>query len=93
MTNAAQSNAAFDARRTVGPWRVPALGAGTWALGGRWDFAGAAAGWGDVDDEVSIAAIRAAYEGGVQLSTPLTSTAAVMPNASSGRPSRRSATT
>jgi aryl-alcohol dehydrogenase-like predicted oxidoreductase len=67
MTNAAQSNAAFDARRTVGPWRVPALGAGTWALGGRWDFAGAAAGWGDVDDEVSIAAIRAAYEGGVQL--------------------------
>jgi diketogulonate reductase-like aldo/keto reductase len=53
--------------RTVGPWQVPALGAGTWALGGRWTFAGLAAGWGDVDDEVSIAAIRAAYEGGVRL--------------------------
>jgi len=53
--------------RTVGPWQVPALGAGTWALGGPWDFAGIPAGWGDVDDDVSIAAVRAAYDGGVRL--------------------------
>ena len=53
--------------RTVGPWRVPALGVGTWALGGDWVFDGKPAGWGAVDDEVSIAAIRAAYDGGVRL--------------------------
>ena len=45
----------------------PSLGAGTWALGGPWEFAGAPAGWGEVDDEVSIAAVRVAYEGGVRL--------------------------
>ena len=59
--------AAAETIRTVGDWQVPALGAGTWALGGRWDFAGVPAGWGDVDDNVSIAAVRAAYEGGVRL--------------------------
>ena len=53
--------------RTVGPWRVSALGVGTWALGGDWVFDGKPAGWGAVDDEVSIAAIRAAYDGGVRL--------------------------
>jgi len=53
--------------RTVGPWAVPALGVGTWALGGDWVFNGKPAGWGAVDDEVSIAAIRAAYDGGVRL--------------------------
>ena len=67
MSNPIESGAAVEIIRTVGKWQVPALGAGTWALGGRWDFGGAPAGWGDVDDEVSIAAVRAAYEGGVRL--------------------------
>lgn len=26
--------------RGVGEWRVPALGIGTWALGGDWEFEG-----------------------------------------------------
>ena len=64
MSNPAAS---AEAIRTVGQWQVTALGAGTWALGGPWEFAGAPAGWGEVDDEVSIAAVRAAYEGGVRL--------------------------
>src|SRR5215217_6824940 len=40
-----------------------------WHLGARWavGIAGAPAGWGEVDDEVSIAAVRAAYEDGVRL--------------------------
>jgi aryl-alcohol dehydrogenase-like predicted oxidoreductase len=67
MSNSAESGAAVSTIRTVGHWQVPALGAGTWALGGPWEFAGVPAGWGEVDDEVSIAAIRAAYEGGVRL--------------------------
>ena len=67
MTNPAESGAGAEIIRTVGHWQVPALGAGTWALGGPWEFAGAPAGWGEVDDEVSIAAVRAAYEGGVRL--------------------------
>jgi aryl-alcohol dehydrogenase-like predicted oxidoreductase len=52
--------------RSVGPWRVPALGVGTWALGGDWDFEGNPAGWGPVDDVASVAALRAAYDGGVR---------------------------
>ena len=67
MSNPAETDAAPGTIRTVGPWQVPALGAGTWALGGPWDFGGVPAGWGDVDDEVSIAAVRAAYDGGVRL--------------------------
>jgi aryl-alcohol dehydrogenase-like predicted oxidoreductase len=67
MSNPVESGAAARTIRTVGQWQVPALGAGTWALGGPWDFAGVPAGWGEVDDEVSIAAVRAAYEGGVRL--------------------------
>ncbi len=67
MSNPIESSVAVELIRTVGKWQVPALGAGTWALGGRWDFGGTPAGWGDVDDEVSITAIRAAYEGGVRL--------------------------
>ena len=67
MSNPVESGAAAQTIRTVGQWQVPALGAGTWALGGPWDFAGVPAGWGEVDDEVSIAAVRAAYEGGVRL--------------------------
>jgi aryl-alcohol dehydrogenase-like predicted oxidoreductase len=67
MSNPVESGGATEILRTVGPWQVPALGAGTWALGGLWDFAGVPAGWGEVDDQVSIAAVRAAYEGGVRL--------------------------
>ncbi|HLU58172.1 MAG TPA: aldo/keto reductase [Pseudonocardia sp.] len=52
--------------RRVGEWRVPALGIGTWALGGEWAFDGEPAGWGPVDDDESIAALRAAYDGGVR---------------------------
>jgi aryl-alcohol dehydrogenase-like predicted oxidoreductase len=52
--------------RGVGEWRVPALGIGTWALGGDWEFNGQPAGWGPVDDDESVAAVRAAYDGGVR---------------------------
>ena len=52
--------------RNVGEWRVPALGIGTWALGGDWEFDGKPAGWGAVDDDESVAAVRAAYDGGVR---------------------------
>jgi aryl-alcohol dehydrogenase-like predicted oxidoreductase len=52
--------------RGVGQWRVPALGIGTWALGGDWTFNGEPAGWGPVDDDESVAAVRAAYDGGVR---------------------------
>jgi hypothetical protein len=33
MTNPAESGAGAETIRTVGHWQVPALGAGTWALG------------------------------------------------------------
>jgi aryl-alcohol dehydrogenase-like predicted oxidoreductase len=36
------------------------LGLGTWAIGGPWSY-----GWGPVDDDESIAAIRAAVEAGI----------------------------
>jgi aryl-alcohol dehydrogenase-like predicted oxidoreductase len=52
--------------RSVGEWSVPALGVGTWALGGDWYFNGEPAGWGPVDDDESVAAIRAAHDGGVR---------------------------
>jgi aryl-alcohol dehydrogenase-like predicted oxidoreductase len=58
-------NGSIMARR-VGEWRVPALGIGTWALGGDWEWGGAPAGWGPVDDDESVAAVRAAYDGGVR---------------------------
>jgi aryl-alcohol dehydrogenase-like predicted oxidoreductase len=56
-----------DNTRRIGPWTVPALGVGTWAIGGEWDFDGRPAGWGTVDDAESTAALRAAYDGGVRL--------------------------
>ena len=37
---------------------VSALGVGTWALGGPYTFDGRDAGWGAVDDAVSIRALR-----------------------------------
>src|SRR5512135_1998562 len=39
---------------------VTRLGLGTWAIGGPWRF-----GWGPVDDEESISAIRRAIEDGI----------------------------
>jgi aryl-alcohol dehydrogenase-like predicted oxidoreductase len=46
---------------------VSALGLGCWAIGGPWTFNGQPAGWGAVDDEESISAIRRALELGVTL--------------------------
>lgn len=43
------------------------LGIGTWAIGGPWTFDGRPAGWGAVDDEVSVATIHAAVHGGIRL--------------------------
>jgi aryl-alcohol dehydrogenase-like predicted oxidoreductase len=46
---------------------VTALGMGCWPIGGPWTFDGAAAGWGEVDDRESTAAIRTALDLGVTL--------------------------
>jgi aryl-alcohol dehydrogenase-like predicted oxidoreductase len=47
--------------------QVSALGLGCWAIGGPWTFNGQPAGWGEVDDEESIRAIRHALDRGVTL--------------------------
>ena len=46
---------------------VSALGVGTWALGGPWTFDGRDAGWGEVDDAVSVTALHAVIDHGVRL--------------------------
>jgi aryl-alcohol dehydrogenase-like predicted oxidoreductase len=46
---------------------IPRLGLGTWAIGGRWTAGGEPAGWGDTNDDVSRAAIRAGVAAGVRL--------------------------
>ena len=46
---------------------VSALGVGTWALGGPFTFDGRDAGWGEVDDDVSIRALHTAIDAGVTL--------------------------
>lgn len=46
---------------------VSALGVGTWALGGPFTFDGRDAGWGEVDDAVSIRALHSAIDAGVTL--------------------------
>src|ERR671917_2728892 len=46
---------------------VSALGVGTWALGGPYTFNGRDAGWGEVDDDVSIRALHTAIDAGVPL--------------------------
>ena len=47
--------------------QVSALGLGCWAIGGPFTSNGRPAGWGEVDDEESIRAIRRALELGVTL--------------------------
>jgi aryl-alcohol dehydrogenase-like predicted oxidoreductase len=44
---------------------ISAMGLGCWAIGGPFQFDGRPAGWGDVDDEESVRAIRRALEIGV----------------------------
>ena len=44
---------------------VSALGIGTWAIGGLWDFGTSPAGWGEVNDQESIDALRTAFDCGV----------------------------
>lgn len=44
---------------------VSALGIGTWAIGGLWNFGTSPAGWGEVDDQESVAALRTAFDSGV----------------------------
>jgi aryl-alcohol dehydrogenase-like predicted oxidoreductase len=46
---------------------VSALGFGCWAIGGTWQSNGQPAGWGQVDDQESMAAIRRAVDLGVSL--------------------------
>jgi aryl-alcohol dehydrogenase-like predicted oxidoreductase len=46
---------------------IPRLGLGTWAIGGRWTAGGEEAGWGETDDDVSRAAIRAGVAAGIKL--------------------------
>jgi aryl-alcohol dehydrogenase-like predicted oxidoreductase len=53
--------------RTLGDATVSALGFGCWAAGGPFIAHGAAAGWGEVDDRETIAAIRRGRELGVSL--------------------------
>src|SRR3954454_9325663 len=47
--------------------QVSALGLGCWAIGGPFTVNGRPAGWGEVDDDESIRAIRRALELGVTL--------------------------
>jgi aryl-alcohol dehydrogenase-like predicted oxidoreductase len=54
-------------QRRLGDGWVSALGFGCWAIGGPFGLEGAAAGWGDVDDAESIAAIHRALDLGVTL--------------------------
>lgn len=54
--------------RSIGYIEVSPVGFGGWAIGGPFtDTEGRPAGWGEVDDEVSIAAIRAAFDAGITL--------------------------
>ena len=47
--------------------QVSALGLGCWAIGGPWTSGGRPAGWGEVDDDESVRAIRHAVDRGVTL--------------------------
>jgi len=53
--------------RWLGGRSTSALGVGCWAIGGPWEFDGRPAGWGEVDDEVSIRMIHTAIDAGIRL--------------------------
>ena len=53
--------------RELGTITTSALGLGCWAIGGPFGRDGASAGWGDVDDDQSVAAIHRGLELGVTL--------------------------
>jgi aryl-alcohol dehydrogenase-like predicted oxidoreductase len=56
----------MNTRRVIGDQEVSALGFGCWAIGGPFsDTDGKPLGWGEVDDEESITAVRRAMELGV----------------------------
>lgn len=44
---------------------VQAMGFGCWAIGGPWTFEGYQAGWGQINDDESIAAVRTAVDMGI----------------------------
>lgn len=58
---------AGTARRRLGHSgiEVSAMGFGCWAIGGVWTHGGTPVGWGEVDDDESIRAVRAAIDLGV----------------------------
>lgn len=53
--------------RKLGGRTTTGLGVGCWAIGGPWVASGRPAGWGEVDDEVSIRMIHTAVEAGIRL--------------------------
>ncbi|MFI5707846.1 aldo/keto reductase [Kribbella sp. NPDC051620] len=53
--------------RKLGGRSTSALGVGCWAIGGPWVASGRPAGWGEVDDEVSIRMIHTAIDAGIRL--------------------------
>ena len=60
-------NTAGTMRRTLGRSgiEVSAMGLGCWAMGGSWKWGDNPVGWGEVDDEESIRAVRTAIDLGV----------------------------
>jgi aryl-alcohol dehydrogenase-like predicted oxidoreductase len=54
--------------KRIGEMEVSPMGFGGWAIGGPFALPdGQPAGWGEVDDEESIAAVRAAFDAGITL--------------------------
>ena len=53
--------------RHIGDIEVSPMGFGGWAIGGPFIAGGQPAGWGEVDDRESIAAIRTAFDAGITL--------------------------
>jgi len=52
-------------KRKIGDWDVSALGMGCWAIGGPFWSGKDPFGWGEVDDSVSIKAVHAGLEAGI----------------------------
>lgn len=62
----AESIFAMQTRR-LGDQDIPPLGIGTWAIGGPIERFGKRIGWGEVDDAVSLCALRTALDAGIRL--------------------------